>query len=60
MAVSRAAASRMAIARISVGIRPRQVSALPTELSLITLPRAVAIAIGAEGFHGNRSGRGIE
>ena len=52
MAVSRAAASRMAITRISVGIRSRYVSPLPTELSLKTLPRAVAMAICAEGSVG--------
>ena len=53
MAVSRAAASRMAITRISVGIRSRYVSPLPTELSLKTLPRAVAMAICAEGSVGS-------
>jgi hypothetical protein len=53
MAVSRAAASRIAITRISVGIRSRYVSPLPTELSLMTLPRAVATAICAEGSVGS-------
>ena len=60
MAVSRAAASRMAITRISVGIRSRYVSPLPTELSLNTLPRAVAMAICADGSVGNCCRRGIE
>src|ERR1700752_1432049 len=59
MAVSRAAASRMAITRISVGIRSRYVSPLATELSLNTLPRAVAIAICAEGSVGTRAVAGL-
>ena len=52
MAESRAAASRIAITRIPVGIWSRYVSPLPIELSLITLPKAVAIAICAEGSAG--------
>jgi len=53
MAVSRAAASRIAITRISVGIRSRYAIPLPTEVSLKTLPRAVAMAICAEGSMGS-------
>jgi hypothetical protein len=52
MAVSRAAASRIAITRISVGIRLRYAIPLPTEVSLKALPRAVAMAICAEGSVG--------
>ena len=59
IAVSRAAASRMAITRISVGIRSRYVSPLPTELSLNTLPRAVAIAICADGSVGTVAVAGL-
>src|SRR5580700_12139210 len=59
MAVSRAAASRMAITRISVGIRSRYARPLPIELSLNTLPRAVAMAICAEGSVGTRAVAGL-
>jgi len=48
MAVSRAAASRTAITRISVGMRSRYLSPLAIELSVMTRPSAVAIAICAE------------
>jgi hypothetical protein len=50
---SRAAASRIAITRISVGILSRYAIPLPTEVSLKTLPRAVAMAICAEGSVGS-------
>jgi hypothetical protein len=53
MAVSRAAASRIAITCISVAIRSRYAIALPTEVSLMALPRAVAMAICAEGSVGS-------
>ena len=59
MAVSRAAASRMAITRISVGIRSRYAIPLPTEVSLKTLPRAVAMAICAEGSVGSGAVAGL-
>jgi hypothetical protein len=59
MAVSRAAASRIAITRISVGIRSRYAIALPTEVSLMALPRAVAMAICAEGSVGSGAAVGF-
>ena len=59
MARSRAAASRMAITRISVGIRSRYFSPLPIELSLITRPSAVAMAICADGSVGSGAVSGL-
>jgi hypothetical protein len=48
IAVLRAAASCIAMTRISVGIRSRYLSPLATELSVMGRPSAVAIAICAD------------
>ena len=59
MAVSRAAASRIAMTRISVGIRSRYLSPLATELSVMARPSAVAIAICAEVSAGSDAVSGL-
>jgi len=48
-----AAASRMAITRISAGIRSRYLRPRAMELSLITRPSAVEMAICADGSVGS-------
>ena len=59
MAVSRAAASRIAMTRISVGIRSRYLSPLATELSVMARPSAVAMAICAEVSAGSGAVSGL-
>src|SRR5208337_175591 len=59
MARSRAAASRMAITRISAGIRSRYLRPRAMELSLITRPSAVEIAICADGSVGSGADSGL-
>ena len=59
MAASRAAASRIAMTRISVGIRSRYLSPLATELSVMARPSAVAIAICADVSVGSGAASGL-
>src|SRR5271170_6671794 len=59
MVVSRAAASRTAMTRISVGIRSRYFSAFAMEMSDMTRPRAVAMAIWAEVSVGSGAVSGV-
>src|SRR5690349_7478249 len=60
MARSRAAASRIASTRISVGIRSRYLMPLAMEWSVRARPRAVAMAIRTEGSSGKGAASGFK